>query len=181
MENTLVILGHPSLERSIANSAIVRELEKSIPNVEIRNIAKLYNNFQIDVDNEQEALKKADTIILQFPVQWYNVPGILKHWLDMVFSLGFAHGPDGDKLKGKKLLVSFTTGVPFEVYDKNSKDEFRIENLDKWFKQVASYSQMNYLGAIYECGMMAMNGQTKEQVEEKALRQAGNVKKLILN
>ncbi|KAI1082444.1 Flavodoxin-like protein [Whalleya microplaca] len=50
------------------------------------------NTLTDDVKCEQEKLLWADVVILQFPLWWYNMPAILKGWIDRVYSLGFAYG-----------------------------------------------------------------------------------------
>lgn len=70
-----------------------------------------------DVRSEQERLRWADAVILQFPLWWFSVPAILKGWLDRVLSAGFAYGPNakphyGDgELAGRRALVSVTHGA----------------------------------------------------------------------
>ena len=68
MENILVISGHTDLEDSVANKAILEELEKNLQNKEIRYLDKLYKDYKIDRAKEQEELVKADVIILVFPL-----------------------------------------------------------------------------------------------------------------
>ena len=54
----LVISGHPNLEKSKANKAILKELEKHFgKQISIRRLDKLYPNYQINVKAEQEAIK----------------------------------------------------------------------------------------------------------------------------
>ena len=75
----MVISGHPNLEKSKANKAILKELEKYFgKQISIRRLDKLYPNYQINVKAEQEAIKNADFIILQFPLYWYGTPALLK-------------------------------------------------------------------------------------------------------
>ncbi|MFI7817770.1 NAD(P)H-dependent oxidoreductase, partial [Acinetobacter baumannii] len=57
-----------------------------------------------------EALLRHDTIILQYPMFWFNMPAILKLWFDEVFTYQFAYGSQGDKLKDKKVIISMTVG-----------------------------------------------------------------------
>ena len=38
--------------------------------------------------------------------------------MEETFVHGFSHGSTGDKLKDKKLIVSFTSGAPEEMYQK---------------------------------------------------------------
>ena len=88
----LVILAHPHFDQSIANKAIIEELSCSDIDFEIRNLSALYPTFQIDVKAEQEALLKHQEVIFQYPFYWYNMPAILKHWFDEVFTYQFAYG-----------------------------------------------------------------------------------------
>jgi putative NADPH-quinone reductase len=78
---------------------------------------RLYPDFQIDAQAEQEKLMWADTIVLQFPVFWFSMPSILHRWMEQVFLHGFSHGSTGDKLRDKLLVVSYTTGAPAEAMD----------------------------------------------------------------
>ena len=45
-----------------------------------------------DVQAEIAKLRRADAIVLQFPLWWYAMPAILKGWVDRVFAAGFAYG-----------------------------------------------------------------------------------------
>ncbi|AHV95745.1 NAD(P)H dehydrogenase, quinone family, Nqo1-like protein [Paenibacillus sabinae T27] len=60
-------------------------------------------------------------MIFQFPLRWYSVPAILKGWFDRVFASGFVYGQgigryDKGGLKGRKAMVSTTTGSPREAF-----------------------------------------------------------------
>ncbi len=140
--NVLLILAHPNLDKSVANKHIVYNLSiKS--NVTTRNLNQLYSDFKIDVIAEQEALKKADIIIFQYPLFWYNVPAILKEWIDSVFTYGFAFGKGNYQLEGKKIIVSFTTGSSSKDYPKEV-----VEKIVFPFKGLANFCKMNYVTEI---------------------------------
>ncbi|KAK3083720.1 hypothetical protein FSP39_001996 [Pinctada imbricata] len=73
------------------------------------------------IQAEQKKLKEADLVIFQFPVYWFSVPAILKGWFDKVFAVGVTHGfPDNvyenGLMKGKKAMLSLTTGATQEMY-----------------------------------------------------------------
>ncbi len=70
MSNTLMILAHPVIENSIGNK-IISDTFANSPNSEVRHIDKLYPDFIINVEAEQEALLEADIIIFQFPLFQY--------------------------------------------------------------------------------------------------------------
>lgn len=47
-----------------------------------------------DIVAEQEKVRRADLLILQFPIWWFGMPAIMKGWADRVFARGFAYvGP----------------------------------------------------------------------------------------
>lgn len=78
-----------------------------------------------DVVIEQEKLRSADAVIMQFPLWWFGPPAILKGWIERVYAFGFGYGyKDGTNvhrygegaLKGKKALVCVLTGGPGEDY-----------------------------------------------------------------
>lgn len=112
---TLIISGHPDLSTSVANKAILDELEKAFPDAEIRKLDQLYPTANIDVDAEQKALLEADLIVWQFPFWWYSLPWLMKKWLDEVFLHGFAHGSTG-KLGGKNCLYLLRQGTGRSLY-----------------------------------------------------------------
>lgn len=172
MANILVISAHQNLEHSTSNRLILDEFSGSLGDkVEIRRLSDLYPDFNINVAAEQQALEKADVVVFQFPLFWYNVPAILKKWLDDVWTYGFAYGEGGDKLKGKKLLVSLTTGGVEEVYS----DEVmgKIEDLMKPVKSSAIYAGFEWLGVeatyaqLYIPGMHTEADLAKVQAKAK--------------
>lgn len=153
---TLVILAHPNMDKSIANKNISQLLEKE--NIVVRNLNQLYPDFKIDVKTEQEFLLKADTIIFQYPLFWYNVPSILKEWMDSVFTYGFAFGKGNFQLEGKKIIVSFTTGSSSKDYPEDV-----VEKIVFPFKGLANFCKMNYLTTIYSHEIANYSDEAKEK------------------
>jgi NAD(P)H dehydrogenase (quinone) len=79
--------------------------------------------LRADIAAEQEKLRWADTVIIQFPLWWYGMPAILKGWFDRVFVKDFAYGVrDADTgrtlvygnggLVGRRAMVITTIGAP---------------------------------------------------------------------
>lgn len=79
-----------------------------------------------DVRAEQDKLRRADLLVLQFPLWWFGMPAILKGWVDRVFVSGFGYGvrgPDGRTrrygdgiLAGKRALVVTSAGGPAAAF-----------------------------------------------------------------
>ncbi|WP_142054754.1 NAD(P)H-dependent oxidoreductase [Pseudonocardia kunmingensis] len=76
-----------------------------------------------DIRTQQDELRWADAVVLQFPLWWYGMPAILKGWFDRVFVKGFAYGVRdpgtrrtrryGDGLlRGTRALAVVTAGAP---------------------------------------------------------------------
>ena len=69
---------------------------------------------------EIERLERSDLLILQFPLWWFGMPGILKGWVDRVFAMGRVYGMgkwyDGGAFRGKRAMVAMTTGGPETMY-----------------------------------------------------------------
>jgi len=75
-----------------------------------------------DVLAEHAKLRRADVLILQFPLWWFSLPAILKGWIDRVWACGFAYGVGehsdthwGDRygegtFRGKRAMLMVTAG-----------------------------------------------------------------------
>jgi len=153
MENILIVSGHTDLNNSVANKNILNQLKEKLPNAEFDLLSELYPNYQIDIEKEQNKLLKADIIVLQYPLFWYSMPSILERWLEEVFKHEFSHGSTGDKLKGKKLIVSLTTGAPEEAYSKEGRMGHEIDDFLNPIKVTCKECQMELLGIVKTYGV----------------------------
>ena len=162
MKNILVISGHPDLKNSIGNATILNELEKHFGNdIEIRRLNELYPDYRIDVKKEQEALVKSDIIVLQFPIFWYNVPALLKKWIDDVFEHGFAYGSKGKALHGKKLLLSFTAGADEKEYTEELNHD--LPDFMPAFMETSDLCGMIWQEPVYSYAVLNIPGMSNEE------------------
>lgn len=175
----LLILGHPQIKKSIANKAIIEEIQNSNSEIEVRNLSELYPDFNINAEEEQKALLRHEIVVFQYPLYWYNMPAILKHWFDVVFDHQFAYGSKGDKLKGKKLLVSVTVGSLEKEYKPFGKHNFRISEFFKNIEQTAYFAQMIFLDPMFFHGTSVVDGFTEEEIRERARTYADRLVKYI--
>jgi NAD(P)H dehydrogenase (quinone) len=80
------------------------------------------DGFAPDLEAELRKLEACDLMIWQLPFWWFGVPGILKGWVDRVFAMGRTYGGErfyeNGVFKGKRALLSLTTGGPGPVYQK---------------------------------------------------------------
>lgn len=158
MQNVLIISGHPNLEASNANKAILEQTLKLLPDAEVSRLDLLYPDFKIDVQAEQEKLLRANIVVWQFPFHWYALPALMKKYLDDVYVYGFAHGSTGDKLKGKKLILSFTTGATEDLYNYGKAMNYPVSDFMPPLIQTAKLCQMELQTPIYSMGMQYVPG-----------------------
>ncbi|GAA5524011.1 glutathione-regulated potassium-efflux system ancillary protein KefF [Microbulbifer aestuariivivens] len=83
-------------------------------------LASKENGFVPELDEEMTKLEWCDLLIIQFPLWWFGLPAVLKGWVDRVFVMGRIYGGgriyDTGVFKGKKAMLSLTTGSPQESY-----------------------------------------------------------------
>ncbi|CAI9726040.1 Hypothetical predicted protein [Octopus vulgaris] len=77
------------------------------------------------IQQELDKVSWADVIYFQFPIYWYSMPAMLKGWFEKVLISGFAYDQrqgkllDNGLLKGKRTMLSFTTGASEAMFTPN--------------------------------------------------------------
>lgn len=178
MKKILLIVGHPNWKDSVANRAIIDEFMRLNPDAEISNITELYPHGDIDVVAEQKKLLEADTIILQFPVMWYSCPSVMHKWMEAVLTYGFAYGQGGDKLKGKRLFASFTTGGTADMYSRYGAQKMTIDDLMPPFAGIPYHCHMTWGGYVFSGGMMVAGNTNEEQLAAFRVRAKAHAARL---
>ncbi len=112
----LVIVTHPNISQSLINRSWMEEVA-ALESVTVHSIYEKYPDLNFDIEAEQALLEQYDEIVFQFPIHWFNVPYALKKYIDEVFAYGWAFGPGGDKMKGKKIRMAASTGGNKEAYE----------------------------------------------------------------
>ena len=129
--NVLLVYAHPeprSLNGALKEFAIQR-LQAAGHQVQVSDLYAMGWKAAIDAGDsldrdpaEQDKLRWADALILQFPLWWFSMPAILKGWVDRVYAYGFAYGVGehsdarwGDRygegsMVGKRAMLMVTTG-----------------------------------------------------------------------
>lgn len=137
----LVIYAHPYPNRSRANRALLGAASQ-IEGVEVRSLYDLYPDFNIDMEAEQQALLRAGSVVWQHPMYWYSVPGLLKHWFDKVLLRGWAYGPGGRALAGKRCLWVTTTGGDTQAFSPDGMHAHPFESFVPPVEQTARFCHM---------------------------------------
>lgn len=182
MSKILVISGHPDIKHSVANRAILDELQRLLPEAEIVYLDALYRYQPIDVEKEQKRLLPADTLVFEFPVWWYSDPSLLHRYVEVVFTHGFAYGSRGTALNGKKFILSFTTGAPEEAYSEQGAQGYPFSAFLPPFTAMARLTGLDYRGSVISYGMALVNPENEQlrgQIVAKAKEHAGRLVRMI--
>lgn len=130
MSKTLILLFHPDLSGSRANAALAGTALR-LPDVEVIDMYALYPDGSIDAEQEVARLLSADRIVLQFPIQWYSTPPLLKAWQDAVLTrMYYVHyETEGRLLEGTPLLIATTAGNVPAAYAADGANKFTMAEL----------------------------------------------------
>lgn len=166
MEKVLIVSGHTNLQGdSFANKMILEDLQEKLPNATFDFLDQEYPDFKIDVLSEREKLEAVDIIVLQFPIFWYSMPSLMAKWMEDTFVHGWSHGTTGKALHGKKLLLSFTTGAPADMYADGGIQMYPVESMTTRFQQMANLCGLVYEGYIYTGGVSYASRPDAEKVK----------------
>lgn len=144
MASVLVLYAHPAPHKSRINRRLAAAA-REVQGVTFRDLYELYPDFLIDVEEEQKLLKAHDIIVLQHPFYWYSAPALVKEYLDLVLTYGWAYGEGGTALQGKILLHAISAGGSEEFYCSQGRNRFTIRQLLAPFDQTAFLCGMRYL------------------------------------
>jgi NAD(P)H dehydrogenase (quinone) len=103
------------------NFITVKDADYYKQQIEERHATETYG-FADDIEGEIQKIEWCDLMIWQFPLWWFGLPGILKGWVDRVFAMGRTYGGEriyaNGAFKGKRAMLSLTTGGPVPAYVK---------------------------------------------------------------
>ena len=129
---TLIILAHPTLEKSVVNHAWLKALAASDMNVTLHRLYEVYpQGGPLNVEAEQALVRAHDTIVWQFPFYWFSTPPLLKQWQDEVLTHDFAygHGEGQRQLAGKRIGMAISAGIKQVDYRAGGRYSYSLDEL----------------------------------------------------
>ncbi|GAA3965107.1 NAD(P)H-dependent oxidoreductase [Pedobacter ginsengiterrae] len=141
--------------------------------------ASKINGFSPEIEAEISKVEWCDLMIWQFPLWWFSVPGVLKGWVDRVFAMGRVYGEgrmfEQGYFKGKKALLSITTGAEKTAYSKDGL----LGDIDSIIRHVQrgmlAYTGFDVLKPHIIYGPVRMEGQGREDQLEKYSSRLKNI------
>jgi len=139
----LILFAHPAYHRSRANRALV-EAVRGLDGVTFHDLYEAYPDLMIDVPREQKLLEEHGAVVVQHPFYWYSAPALIKEWLDLVLTHGWAYGEKGTALAGKTWLSAITSGGSEASYGPGGGNRFSVEEFLRPFEATAHLCGMRW-------------------------------------
>lgn len=160
----LVLLAHPRLEKSRATAALLRRLPTD-DRMTVHDLYERYPDFDVDIAEEQRQLLAHDAIVWHHPIYWYSAPPLVKQWIDLVLSFGWAYGPGGTALRGKSMGHVVTTGGAEAAYQHEGYHQATLMEFLRPLERTATLCGMRWRPPL------AIHG--THRLSEEALADAG--------
>lgn len=130
MTKTLILNFHPAPRRSRANAALAAAA-RELPDVDVVDMQALYPTAEIDIAAEVARLLAAGRLVLQFPVQWYSTPPLMKAWADAVLTHMYyiAYETEGRLLEGTPVMLAATAGNVMGSYAADGQNLLPLADL----------------------------------------------------
>ncbi len=161
MNRILILFAHPAFEKSRVNKVLIEGIDQ-LEGVTFHDLYQAYPDMDIDLESEQSLLEQHDIIIFQHPFFWYSVPSILKEYVDIVLTHGWAYGSQGNALKGKQFFNVISTGGSRHAYSEEGHNHFTIRQLLAPMEQTIYTCKMTFLPPYVVHGTHSIK---KEEIE----------------
>lgn len=76
--------------------------------------------YSSKAEEEMQRMNRHEALVYVFPLWWWNMPAILKGYIDRVWNYGYAYGPF--RLAHQKVLWLTIAGAPQERFEKRQYD-----------------------------------------------------------
>jgi glutathione-regulated potassium-efflux system ancillary protein KefG len=142
--SVLILFAHPAYHRSRANRALVDAVQ-GLEGVTFHDLYESYPDLMVDVPREQELLAEHDAVVAQHPFYWYSAPALIKEWIDLVLTHGWAYGEGGTALTGKTWLSAITSGGSEDSYGPSGGNRFSVAEFMRPFEATVALCHMRWL------------------------------------
>nr|BCJ78220.1 putative NADPH-quinone reductase [Niallia circulans] len=164
---TLVVAAHPNVQNSRVNKRWLEELRKHDGEITVHELYASYPDKVLDTGLEQRLLGECERLVLQFPLQWYGTPPLLKQWLDEVFTTAWLFGPGGRAVAGKELLLAVSIGGKEETYQAGGLIGYTISEL---LRPLQAFGNQIGMTTLPHFTFYGANQADDEQIERGAER-----------
>jgi glutathione-regulated potassium-efflux system ancillary protein KefF len=155
--HVIVLYAHPAPQRAPLMRALAAAAA-DLPGVLVRDLYELYPDFDVDGPAERALLEGARLAVFLHPIRWYGMPSLMKEWMDVVLTPGWAYGRHGHHggepadhasdegvLRGKGYWLVTTTGSGPEAYRPGGLHGRAFADFLPPFEQAAALCGMDWI------------------------------------
>lgn len=166
-KKTLVIVDHPTYDRSNANRRLVEEMRKYPDDIVIHNLQSAYPTGTIDIAKEHCLVDNTGSIIFQFPLYWFTCPPKTKEWFDKVLTAGWAFA-GAYHLEGKKVGIAVTCGSEEKDYTSEGVHHRSVEEYLCSIQKSLEMCKADYAGMFAIYGIKNDDKETAQRIAQGA-------------
>lgn len=169
MMKTLIIVDHPFYDQSVVNRRWLDEVRKYPDEFLVHNLQSSYPRSSIDPALEHSIIDNNGTIVLQFPMFWFNTPPMLKSWVDTILTQGWAYA-GGKHLENRNIAFAVTCGAQEESYRPDGDIGISVENFLNSYISAFKRCHANYVGSYIFYGAKPVKGELDMTVVAQSAR-----------
>ncbi|HRP89241.1 MAG TPA: NAD(P)H-dependent oxidoreductase [Edaphocola sp.] len=128
MPKTLVLFAHPFFEFPDSNQELIAMYQNK-EQFDFIDLYEVYPNFHIPAFRERKRLSKYSKIVFHFPLIWFDMPPLLRLWLDEVIDGSWTKEYIDNPLEGKNIYIIITSISKEKSFGENGKYIYSIEDL----------------------------------------------------
>jgi glutathione-regulated potassium-efflux system ancillary protein KefG len=151
----LVLFAHPAIQNSRVHRRFARAI-RDLEGVTFHDLYEAYPDFDVDARHERRLLVDHDVYVLEHPIHWYGAPALVKQWIDLVLEYGWAYGPGGDALAGRRILHAVSAGGREDAYQRSGPNHFTLPELLAPIEQTFRLCNVDYLRPFVVYGTHAL-------------------------
>ncbi|MCZ0717320.1 NAD(P)H-dependent oxidoreductase [Aerococcus kribbianus] len=137
--DSVIFCGHPTIEESASHQFLKAASPSQVPFIEI------YGHLDDEEISDYQAMILAkERIFLQFPLFWYQAPGVVSDFIRLVFSKEFLD-VHHQELKGKELGVIISIGLPEKHYQAGGREGVTLSELLRPYESFSRSLGFTYL------------------------------------
>ncbi len=167
MKKTVIIVDHPSFDRSVVNRRWLEEVRKYPDEFIVHNLQSSYPRRIIDTAQEHSLIDSNGSVVFQFPLYWYNCPPLTKQWFDSCLTPDWAYGKE-HKLKGRKIAFAVTCGSEESAYCSEGRHHVALSEYLNSFTHSVEFVQAENAGIFAFFGANTEHATDAEKLAESA-------------
>lgn len=152
-----IFCGHPEIENSASHQFLKTSVPKAVDYIAIER-----SPTAEQIQDYQQQFLASDRVFLEFPLYWYQAPGMISEWCEAVFDETFTRQlRQMDAAKDFGVIIS--VGQPEAAYRAGGREGFSLSEILKPFEAIAHHFHFNYVAPFVLSQYMYMTDEARRE------------------